>query len=54
MRRDRVTYVMEDRPIFKYLTMEGEHAGSGCLLPGDTRVKDDIDEIYVTVPRLRR
>lgn len=52
MKRYRVTYVMEDRPIFKYLTIE-ENLRAAAYSRWDTRVKDDLDEIYQYFPVLR-
>jgi branched-chain amino acid transport system ATP-binding protein len=52
MKRYRVTYVMEDRPIFQYLTIE-ENLRAAAYSRWDSRVKDDMDEIYAYFPVLR-
>ncbi len=52
MKRYRVTYVMEDRPIFQYLTIE-ENLRAAAYSRWDNRVKDDMDEIYAYFPVLR-
>jgi branched-chain amino acid transport system ATP-binding protein len=52
MKRYRVTYVMEDRPIFQYLTIE-ENLRAAAYSRWDNRVKDDMEEIYAYFPVLR-
>jgi branched-chain amino acid transport system ATP-binding protein len=52
MKRYRVTYVMEDRPIFQYLTIE-ENLKAAAYSRWDSRVKEDMEEIYGYFPVLR-
>jgi branched-chain amino acid transport system ATP-binding protein len=51
MKRYRITYVMEDRPIFQYLTIE-ENLRAAAYSRWDSRVKDDMEEIYEYFPVL--
>jgi branched-chain amino acid transport system ATP-binding protein len=52
MKRYRITYVMEDRPIFQYLTIE-ENLKAAAYSRWDSRVKEDMEEIYEYFPVLR-
>ncbi len=52
MKRYRVTYVMEDRPIFQYLTIE-ENLRAAAYSRWDSRVKTDVDEVYEYFPVLQ-
>jgi branched-chain amino acid transport system ATP-binding protein len=52
MKRYRVTYVMEDRPIFKYLTIE-ENLRAAAYSRWDSGIKTDIEEIYHYFPVLQ-
>jgi branched-chain amino acid transport system ATP-binding protein len=52
MKRYRVTYVMEDRPIFQYLTIE-ENLRVAAYSRWDARVKENMEEIYDYFPVLR-
>jgi branched-chain amino acid transport system ATP-binding protein len=52
MKRYRITYVMEDRPIFQYLTIE-ENLKAAAYSRWDPRVKEDMEEIYEYFPVLR-
>jgi branched-chain amino acid transport system ATP-binding protein len=52
MQRYRITYVMEDRPIFQYLTIE-ENLRVAAYSRWDSRVKEDMEEIYTYFPVLR-
>jgi branched-chain amino acid transport system ATP-binding protein len=52
MKRYRVTYVMEDRPIFQYLTIE-ENLRAAAYSRWDARVKENMEEIYDYFPVLR-
>lgn len=52
MKRYRVTYVMEDRPIFQYLTIE-ENLRAAAYSRYDGRVKTDMDEVYHYFPVLQ-
>jgi branched-chain amino acid transport system ATP-binding protein len=52
MKRYRITYVMEDRPIFQYLTIE-ENLKAAAYSRWDARVKEDMEEIYEYFPVLR-
>ncbi len=52
MKRYSVTYVMEDRPIFWYLTME-ENLKAAAFSRWDKRVKADMDEVYEYFPVLK-
>jgi len=52
MKRYGVTYVMEDRPVFWYLTMD-ENLKAASFSRWDKRVKADIEEVYEYFPVLR-
>jgi len=53
MKRYGVTYVMEDRPIFEYLTIE-ENLKAASYSRWDKFVKQDIEEVYKYFPVLKR
>jgi len=52
MKRYGVTYVMEDRPVFWYLTIE-ENLGAASFSRWDKRVKADMEEVFGYFPVLR-
>jgi branched-chain amino acid transport system ATP-binding protein len=52
MKRYGLTYVMEDRPVFWYLTIE-ENLGAASFSRWDKRVKADMEEVYGYFPVLR-
>jgi branched-chain amino acid transport system ATP-binding protein len=52
MKRYGVTYVMEDRPVFWYLTIE-ENLNAASFSRWDKRVKDDIREVFGYFPVLQ-
>lgn len=52
MKRYGVTYVMEDRPIFWYLTID-ENLKAAAFSRWDKRVKDDMDQVYGYFPVLK-
>jgi branched-chain amino acid transport system ATP-binding protein len=52
MKRYGVTYVMEDRPIFWYLTIE-ENLKAASFSRWDKSVKNDIEKIYEYFPVLQ-
>jgi branched-chain amino acid transport system ATP-binding protein len=52
MQQYRITYVMEDRPIFQYLTIE-ENLRVAAYSRWDGRVREDMEEIYTYFPVLR-
>jgi branched-chain amino acid transport system ATP-binding protein len=52
MKRYGVTYVMEDRPIFWYLTME-ENLKAASFARWDKRVKVDMETVYGYFPILK-
>jgi branched-chain amino acid transport system ATP-binding protein len=52
MKRYRVTYVMEDRPIFQYLTIE-ENLRAAAYSRWDNRIKNDVDEVFEYFPVLQ-
>ncbi len=52
MKRYGVTYVMEDRPVFWYLTIE-ENLGAASFARWDKRVKADMEQVYGYFPVLR-
>jgi len=52
MKRYGVTYVMEDRPVFWYLTIE-ENLGAASFSRWDKRVKADMEEVFDYFPVLR-
>ena len=51
MKRYGVTYVMEDRPVFWYLTME-ENLKAASFSRWDKRVRADIEDVYRYFPVL--
>jgi branched-chain amino acid transport system ATP-binding protein len=51
MKRYGVTYVMEDRPVFWYLTME-ENLKAASFSRWDKRVRADIEDVYQYFPVL--
>ncbi|MBW1682266.1 MAG: ABC transporter ATP-binding protein [Deltaproteobacteria bacterium] len=53
MKRYGVTYVMEDRPIFWYLTVE-ENLGAAAFSRWDSRVKPDMEKVYGYFPVLQK
>lgn len=52
MKRYGVTYVMEDRPVFWYLTVE-ENLGAASFSRWDKRVKADMEDVFGYFPVLR-
>jgi branched-chain amino acid transport system ATP-binding protein len=52
MKRYGVTYVMEDRPIFWYLTIE-ENLKAASFSRWDQQVKTDMEKVYAYFPALR-
>jgi branched-chain amino acid transport system ATP-binding protein len=52
MKRYGVTYVMEDRPVFWYLTIE-ENLGAASFSRWDKQVKADMEEVFGYFPVLR-
>ncbi len=52
MKRYGVTYVMEDRPVFWYLTIE-ENLGAASFARWDNKVKADMEEVFDYFPVLR-
>ncbi len=52
MKRYGVTYVMEDRPVFWYLTVE-ENLGAASFSRWDKRVKADMEDVFGYFPMLR-
>lgn len=52
MKRFGLTYVMEDRPVFWYLTIE-ENLGAAAFSRWDKRVKADMEEVFGYFPVLR-
>jgi len=52
MKRYDVTYVMEDRPVFWYLTIE-ENLAAASYSRWDKRVKADMEEVYEFFPVLK-
>jgi len=52
MKRYGLTYVMEDRPVFWYLTIE-ENLGAASFSRWDKQVKDDMEKVYGYFPVLR-
>ena len=51
MKRYRLTYVMEDRPVFWYLTIE-ENLGAASFSRWDKQVKTDMDRVFDYFPAL--
>ncbi len=51
MKRYGVTYVMEDRPVFWYLTIE-ENLKAASFSRWDKQVKDDMEEVFDYFPVL--
>jgi branched-chain amino acid transport system ATP-binding protein len=51
MKRYNLTYVMEDRPVFWYLTIE-ENLGAASYSRWDKHVKADIEKVYGYFPVL--
>jgi branched-chain amino acid transport system ATP-binding protein len=52
IKRYQITYVMEDRPVFWYLTIE-ENLEASSYCRWDKNVKNDIEKVYNTFPVLR-
>jgi branched-chain amino acid transport system ATP-binding protein len=52
MKRYGVTYVMEDRPVFWYLTVE-ENLGAASFSRWDKQVKADMEGVFGYFPMLR-
>lgn len=52
MKRYNLTYVMEDRPVFWYLTIE-ENLGAASFSRWDKQVKADMEKVYNYFPVLR-
>ncbi len=52
MKRYGVTYVMEDRPVFWYLTVE-ENLEAASFSRWDKRVKADMEDVFGYFPMLR-
>lgn len=52
MKKYNLTYVIEDRPIFWYLTIE-ENLGAASYSRWDGRVRPDMDQVYEYFPVLR-
>jgi len=52
MKRYNLTYVMEDRPIFEYLTIE-ENLKAASYSRWDSKVKNDIEEVLNYFPALK-
>lgn len=52
MKRYGLTYVMEDRPVFWYLTIE-ENLGAASFSRWDRKVKTDMDKVYNYFPVLQ-
>jgi len=53
MRKHRLTYVMEDRPVFWYLTIE-ENLKAAAYCRWDGEVKADMEQVLDHFPVLRR
>ncbi|MCP4750135.1 MAG: ABC transporter ATP-binding protein [Proteobacteria bacterium] len=53
MKRYSLTYVMEDRPIFEYLTIE-ENLKAASYSRWDNKVKDDIERVLEYFPPLKK
>ena len=51
MKRYRLTYVMEDRPVFWYLTIE-ENLGAASFSRWDKQVKTDMEMVFSYFPAL--
>jgi branched-chain amino acid transport system ATP-binding protein len=51
MKRHRLTYVMEDRPVFWYLTIE-ENLGAASFSRWDKQVKTDMEMVFSYFPAL--
>ncbi len=52
MKRHSLTYVIEDRPVFWYLTIE-ENLGVASFSRRDRDIKGDIEQVYQLFPMLR-
>jgi branched-chain amino acid transport system ATP-binding protein len=52
MKRYHLTYVMEDRPIFWYLTVE-ENLGAASFSRWDKQVKADMENVFQVFPVLK-
>jgi len=52
MKRYHLTYVMEDRPIFWYLTVE-ENLGAASFARWDKQVKGDMESVFEVFPVLK-
>ena len=52
MKRYSLTYVMEDRPIFEYLTVE-ENLKVASYSRWDNKIKDDMEEVLEYFPALK-
>jgi len=53
MKRFGLTYVIEDRPVFWYLTIE-ENLGAASFSRWDKRVKTDMENVYGLFPVLKK
>ncbi len=53
MKRHGITYVMEDRPVFWYLTVE-ENLEAAAYCRWDSQVKADMEEVYGYFPVLAK
>jgi len=53
MKRFSLTYVIEDRPVFWYLTIE-ENLGAAAFSRWDKQVKSDMENVYTLFPVLRK
>jgi len=53
LKKHRLTYVMEDRPVFWYLTVE-ENLLAAAHARWDNQVPQDMEEVYSYFPVLRR
>jgi len=53
MKRHGLTYVMEDRPVFWYLTVE-ENLGAASFSRWDKKVKTDMEAVYDYFPALAK
>ena len=53
MKRFGLTYVIEDRPVFWYLTIE-ENLGAASFSRWDKRVKTDMENVYGLFPVLEK
>ncbi len=53
LKKHRLTYVMEDRPVFWYLTVE-ENLLAAAHVRWDDQVSQDLEEVYGYFPVLKR